>query len=67
MTSPLNITNVPGNHLPARYIACTRPIYHSPDHVFDWADRSGWSVEEIETGHDAMVTDPAALCDMLDQ
>ena len=67
MLSPLPIRGVPGNGLPARYIACTRPIYHSPESVFDWADRSGWPVEEIEAAHDAMVTDPAALAEMLDR
>lgn len=66
MTSRLPITGVPGNGLPARYIACTRPIYHPTERVFDWADRSGWSIEEIETGHDAMVTDPTALAELLD-
>ncbi len=67
MNAPLPIKGVPGNGLPARYIACTQPIYHSPDQVFDWADRSGWPVEELATGHDAMVTDPAALVEMLDR
>lgn len=67
MTSALPITAAPGNGLPGRYIACTEPVYHSPDRVWDWADRSGWSVEELRTGHDAMVTDPAALVEMLDR
>lgn len=67
MTSRLPISGVPGNGLPARYIACTRPIYHPTERVFDWADRSGWPIEEIETGHDAMVTDPVALAELLDR
>ncbi len=67
MLSPLPIKGLPGNGLPARYIACTEPIYHAPSRVFDWADRSGWTVEELATGHDAMVTDPAALVESLDR
>ncbi|MEM1161872.1 MAG: alpha/beta hydrolase family protein [Pseudomonadota bacterium] len=67
MLSPLPITGIPGNGLPARYIACTEPVYHNPDRVWDWADRSGWAVEELRTGHDAMVTDPPALVEMLDR
>lgn len=67
MTSTLPIERPPGNGLPSRYIACTRPVYHPPQSVFDWADRSGWSIEEIATGHDAMVTDPDALVEMLDR
>ena len=67
MFSPLPLRGLPGNGLPARYIACTRPVYHNPQQVFDWADRSGWSVEELATGHDAMVTDPDALVELLDR
>lgn len=66
MLSPLPIRGRPGNGLPTRYIACSRPLYHDPGRVFDWADRSGWSVEEIETGHDAMVIDPQLVADTLD-
>lgn len=67
MTSKLPIHGLPGNGLPARYIACTRPVYHPPERVFDWADRCGWPIEEIETGHDAMVTAPEALVELLDR
>lgn len=66
MTSPMPVKGQPGNGLPARYIMCTEPQYQDPARVADWANRFGWTVDEIATGHDAMVTAPEALTDMLD-
>ena len=65
--SPLPIEGPPGNGLPARYITCTDPIYHPLESVRRWVARAGWPVEAIATGHDAMVTAPEALVDMLDR
>jgi pimeloyl-ACP methyl ester carboxylesterase len=66
--SPLRLANPPGNGLPRTYIACTDPWY-AP---LAWArekvqGRPGWTWREIATGHDAMVTAPAALADMLEE
>ena len=56
----------PGNGLPAGYILCNDPI-HGPQEGAPTRARSlGWPVTEIATGHDAMVTAPAALVDMLE-
>jgi pimeloyl-ACP methyl ester carboxylesterase len=65
--SPLPIEGPPGNGLPARYITCTDPVYHPLEAVRRWVARAGWPVEEIATGHDAMVTAPDALVEMLDR
>ena len=65
--SPLPIQGRPGNGLPARYIICTDPIYHPLESVRRWVARAGWPVQEIATGHDAMVSAPEALVDMLDR
>ena len=67
MLAPLPITAKPGNGLPARYIACTDPLYHPSERVRDWAEILGCEAEEIATGHDAMVTAPDALVEMLDR
>lgn len=66
MLSPLPISGAPGNGLSARYIACTDPAYHDPKRVSEWSQTYGWPVQEIATGHDAMITAPGALADMLD-
>ena len=67
MFSPLPIKGLPGNGLPSRYIACTDPQYHAPERIRGWADQMGWPVDEIATGHDAMVIDPAGLVEVLDR
>lgn len=67
MISGLPIEGKPGNGLPARYIACTDPIYHPTERVRGWGEILGCTPEQIATGHDAMVTEPQALVEMLGQ
>ncbi|MEL7467717.1 MAG: alpha/beta hydrolase [Pseudomonadota bacterium] len=67
MLSPLPISGTPGAGLPARYIACTEPLYHPTERVRGWAATLGCTPEDIATGHDAMVTEPAALVELLDR
>ncbi|MFK7943979.1 MAG: alpha/beta hydrolase family protein [Paracoccaceae bacterium] len=66
MLAPLPITTAPGAGKRTRYIACMEPLYHPRERVRGWADTYGWPVSEISTGHDAMVTAPMALADLLD-
>jgi pimeloyl-ACP methyl ester carboxylesterase len=55
-----------GNGLPCTYIACTDPIYPPLESCRKWArGRKGWAWREIATGHDAMVSAPEALAEML--
>ncbi len=65
--SPLPIGGPPGNGLPARYICCTDPVYRPLEAVRRRVAQGGWTVEEIATGHDAMVTAPDALVEVLDR
>jgi pimeloyl-ACP methyl ester carboxylesterase len=64
--SPLNLAYKAGNGLPATYIVCTEPLYAPLQASRDWVQRRGWTMREIRSGHDAMVTAPEALADMLD-
>lgn len=64
-TTALDLKNPVGNGLPARYIRCTHPPYRPAAVALERARTLGWSVEEIATGHDAMVTEPLALADLL--
>ena len=59
-----------GNGLPCTYIACTDPLYEplaaTRQRVQGFiADGLPWSWQEIATGHDAMVTAPEALAELL--
>lgn len=65
--SPLPIQGPPGNGLSARYIVCADPLYLPLEAVRSWVIRAGWPVEEIATGHDAMLTAPDALVERLDR
>ena len=64
--SPLNIKNSVGNGLPRTYVACTSPIYTFLDPVKAWVRRQeGFRWLEIATGHDAMITAPDELAQIL--
>jgi pimeloyl-ACP methyl ester carboxylesterase len=66
--SPLNIGKPIGNGLPCTYVACTSPVYLPLEGVRTWArQQAGWRWEEIATGHDAMVTAPEELAEMLER
>ena len=56
----------PGNGLPAEYILCSDPIYGPLEGARTRARSLGWPVIEIATGHNAMVTAPEALADILE-
>jgi pimeloyl-ACP methyl ester carboxylesterase len=63
--NPLKLNGPVGNGLPATYIA-VKPDYAplSASRAFAKA-RSDWRYTAIEAGHDAMVTSPKALTDIL--
>lgn len=64
--APLNLKNKVANGLPAQYITCTDPMYGPLQASRDWVKKNGMKMVEIKTGHDAMVTVPDRLADMLD-
>lgn len=51
---------------PTHYIACTRPPYSplAPRRT-KVLKRAGWTWSELSVGHDAMITHPSVLCDVL--
>ena len=62
----LEISGPPGAGLPARYIVCREPVYGPLSAARERARALGWPMPEIATGHDAMVTAPEALAEMLE-
>lgn len=65
--SPLEIKNPPGNSLPLVYILCTNPIYKPLEDSRAKAKEMGWPMIEINTGHDAPISAPQKLAELLDQ
>jgi pimeloyl-ACP methyl ester carboxylesterase len=64
--TPLDISAPPGAGLPATYIVCRDPIYGPLAPARERARDLGWSMPEIASGHDAMITAPEALADLLE-
>ncbi|MEX2520920.1 MAG: alpha/beta fold hydrolase, partial [Paracoccaceae bacterium] len=57
----LEIAGPPGAGKPARYITCADPLYAPLATSRTRARALGWPMPELATGHDAMITAPAAL------
>ena len=66
-TSPLNLAHQVGNGLPAVYVQCTDPVLEMLQSSRDWVKARAMPTVEIKTGHDAMVTAPERLTDLLDR
>ena len=65
-TDPLPTTGPWGAGLSSTYIACTDPAYRPVAHSAARAAREpGWRMRELATGHDAMVTAPDAVVELL--
>jgi pimeloyl-ACP methyl ester carboxylesterase len=63
--SKMKLTHGLGNGLPATYIAVT-PHYQATTSSRNYAKaRADWQYVEMQAGHDAMVTSPQALCELI--
>lgn len=62
--SALTLDHPLGNGLPATYVAVT-PHYAPTEASRRLARRQRWDYREIEAGHDAMITSPQAVIDLL--
>ncbi|MFI5613463.1 alpha/beta fold hydrolase [Amycolatopsis sp. NPDC051903] len=62
-TEPLRLTGA-GDGVPAQFVECTDWLRVFRPHAQRAADL-GWKVHEIATGHEAMVTAPGELADVL--
>jgi pimeloyl-ACP methyl ester carboxylesterase len=65
-TQPVPLNAPVGNSRPRSYIRCVAPVYSAvrPSYEHIRAE-SGWTFADIATSHDAMVTAPAELAEML--
>ena len=66
-TSPPNLAHKVGNGLPAVYVQCTDPVLDMLQSSRDWVKARGMATVQIKTGHDAMVTAPERLTDLLER
>lgn len=63
--TPLPITGELGAGLPIDYIYCNGPLYRPAVASHEKARQKGWRMHPLETTHDAMITAPHALSEML--
>lgn len=64
-TSPLNLAHPVGNGLPAVYVRCTQPLFATLQPAREWVKANGMRTVDIKTGHDAMISAPKLLTDLL--
>ena len=62
---PLRLPSGRGQALPRTFILCTRGPWRSTTHLHPAQSAPGWRFRELDTGHDAMVTAPRELTDLL--
>ena len=63
----LKLKSSVGNGLPATYVTCTDPVYEPAIVCRQRAEEAGWSIIELATGHDAMITAPLATANLLER
>lgn len=62
----LSLANPVGNNLPCTYVHCTNPSFAAVESSREWVKQNtNWHWAELETGHDAMVSDPDAVAGLL--
>ena len=66
METQLTLSGPPGAGKPACYVTCTDPHYSKLEYAHARARDLGWAMAELAAGHDAMVTSPEALADLLE-
>ena len=64
-TSPLNLAHPVGNGLPAVYVRCTQPLFATLQPAREWVKANGMRTVDIKTGHDAMISEPKLLTELL--
>lgn len=64
--SPLDLAHPPGNGLPVTYVHCTAPEFTEIRNAFALArTMPGWRHMELAAGHDAMVSAPRDVAELL--
>jgi hypothetical protein len=66
LITPLTLSNPAARTIPRTYISCTEGVA-AADHAAEETKLTnlGWSYRHLPTGHDAMITMPQELADIL--
>jgi pimeloyl-ACP methyl ester carboxylesterase len=63
--TPLVLKGAPGGDLPKSFIRCTTPALPNIEASAQYARKNGWQYFELATGHDAMVSMPKEVAELL--
>ncbi len=66
-SSSLNLAHPIANGVPAVYIECTNPVYAGLQFARDWVAANGMESVALATAHDAMITAPGPLAELLER
>lgn len=65
-SEPITLKNPPAHGLKRTFVRCTKPLYPPVNASADWVRKqTGWNFVELAAGHDAMVTEPKELTELL--
>ncbi|MDX2236813.1 MAG: alpha/beta hydrolase [Hyphomonadaceae bacterium] len=67
---PIRLANGGGAGIPSTYVLCTAPVLAGtafPGHAAWLRVTPGWRVIDVPTGHDAMLTEPGTVAEILHQ
>lgn len=62
---PVRLAGGAAETLPRTFIYCSKPAMGTFDQFLETVRSGGWRYRELATGHDAMVTEPEQLADLL--
>ena len=66
-TSALKLAHEVGHGVAAVYVRCTDPLFAGVESSHAWAKAHGMKTVDIQAAHDAMITAPERLADLLDE
>jgi pimeloyl-ACP methyl ester carboxylesterase len=63
---PVMLAHPVGNFRPKTYIRCTNPVYRAVEPSYARIEaEAGWTLRDLPAGHDAMITAPGPLAELL--
>ena len=65
-TEPVRFARPIGNGCKRTYVFCNKPVYGPVEPTWEWVRaQEGWGLRDLAACHDAMVTEPALVAELL--
>jgi pimeloyl-ACP methyl ester carboxylesterase len=66
-TDPAPFFGAVGNGLDCAYVRCVDPVYAPLEGSRIWAEKAGWPIHDLQSGHDCMLISPDETSDLIHQ